>query len=146
VAQTNYQDGLVYGAMNLTDSAAAVQNNLDSLQNIARAGDLGTIKLTDSSVPVLTVTAAQFSADSTVLNDIASAHAITVEVSGTAVGHNILAGNWAGADALQFSDQTVIVAATPGPVGTVTTGNITELYAAVFSREPDVGGLAFYQN
>jgi hypothetical protein len=47
---------------------------------------------------------------------------------------------------VQFSDQTVILAATPGPANAVTTGNITELYAAVLAREPDVGGLAFYQN
>jgi hypothetical protein len=48
--------------------------------------------------------------------------------------------------ALQFSDQTDIVAAAPGANGAVTTGNITELYSAALSREPDVAGLAFYQN
>jgi len=47
--------------------------------------------------------------------------------------------------ALQFSDVTDIVAATPGN-GLVTTGNITELYGTVFGRLPDVAGLAFYQN
>ncbi len=46
--------------------------------------------------------------------------------------------------ALQFSDHTAIVAQTPSN-GTVTTGNITELYGAVFGRLPDVAGLAFYQ-
>jgi len=45
--------------------------------------------------------------------------------------------------ALQFADHTLIVAATPGQ-GTVTTGNITELYGAVFGRLPDVSGLTFY--
>ena len=48
--------------------------------------------------------------------------------------------------ALQFSDTTLIVAQTPGPAGAVTTGNVTELYGAVLAREPDVPGLAFYQN
>jgi len=47
--------------------------------------------------------------------------------------------------ALQFSDMTLIVAQHPGVNGAVTTGNITELYAAVLDREPDVGGLAYYQ-
>ena len=47
--------------------------------------------------------------------------------------------------ALQFADHTLIVAATPGTT-TVTTGNITELYGAVLGREPDVPGLAYYQN
>ena len=48
--------------------------------------------------------------------------------------------------ALQFADQTDIVAAAPASGGAVTTGNVTELYSAVFGREPDVGGLSFYQN
>lgn len=47
--------------------------------------------------------------------------------------------------AVQFSDATVIVAQQPGTAA-VTTGNITELYSAVFGREPDVSGLAYYQN
>jgi len=69
-----------------------------------------------------------------------------VQMTGTAAAHNFSGENWTGANALQFSDQTVIVAATPGSANAVTTGNITELYAAVLAREPDVGGLAFYQN
>jgi hypothetical protein len=48
--------------------------------------------------------------------------------------------------ALHFSDFTEIVAQTPGPASAATTGNITEIYGAVFGREPDVGGLAFYQS
>jgi hypothetical protein len=48
-----------------------------------------------------------------------------------------------GITAIQFNDYINIVAATPGQ-GNVTTGNITELYGAVFSRQPDVPGLAFY--
>jgi len=46
--------------------------------------------------------------------------------------------------ALQFADRSIIVAAAPGTNG-VTTGNLTELYSAVFGREPDVPGLAYYQ-
>ena len=48
--------------------------------------------------------------------------------------------------AVQFSDTTIIVAQTPGTSDAPTTGNITELYAAVFGRLPDVPGLAYYQN
>jgi hypothetical protein len=48
-------------------------------------------------------------------------------------------------NALQFSDQTVMVAPTPGSNGAVTGGNVTELYGAVFGRLPDVPGLAFYE-
>lgn len=46
-------------------------------------------------------------------------------------------------NALQFSDRTVIIATTPG-TGTVTDGNLTELYGAVLARQPDVPGLAYY--
>ena len=45
---------------------------------------------------------------------------------------------------LQFADHSLIVAAAPGS-NTVTTGNVTELYGAVFGRLPDVPGLAYYQ-
>ena len=46
--------------------------------------------------------------------------------------------------ALKFSDFTLIVAQAPGS-SAVTTGNITDLYAAVLGREPDVAGLNYYQ-
>ncbi|GEM_PF-873430 len=52
-----------------------------------------------------------------------------------------------GVTAIKFSDFTDIVAQTPGSgeAGHVTTGNVTELYGAVFGRLPDVPGLAYYQ-
>lgn len=46
--------------------------------------------------------------------------------------------------ALQFADHILIVAQAPS-FSSVTTGNITELYGAIFGREPDVAGLAYYQ-
>lgn len=52
-----------------------------------------------------------------------------------------------GINAIQFSDATVIIASAPGASGgTPTSGNITELYGAVFGRLPDTAGLAYYQN
>jgi hypothetical protein len=47
--------------------------------------------------------------------------------------------------ALQFSDYTLIVAQAPG-ASTVTGGNITELYSAVFGRVPDLAGLSYYED
>ena len=50
-------------------------------------------------------------------------------------------------EAAHFSDGTqLIVAQAPGDANHVNTGNITELYAAVLAREPDLDGLTFYQN
>jgi uncharacterized protein GlcG (DUF336 family) len=69
----------------------------------------------------------------------ANGHTVDIDYSG---------GGYAFTDvnAIQFTDRTIIVAQTPASNGTVTTGNVTELYAAVFGREPDVPGLNYYQN
>jgi len=131
-------------SISISDTLAHVTSGLDSLESMI--SKIGSILLTDSGTPNLTVTAAQFAADATALNDITSAHAVTVQMTGNAAQHNFTGENWTGASALQFADQTVIVAATPGGANAVTTGNVTELYSAVLAREPDVSGLAFYQN
>ena len=47
--------------------------------------------------------------------------------------------------ALQFSDVTEFIAPAPGTGGVNNGGNITELYAAVFGRVPDVQGLSYYE-
>ena len=160
------------------DSAANVAADLDGLNNIAAAGKLGSITLTDSSTPTLTIGAAQLTSDAPALADIKggfqldiaatagvaitgmSGVATTVEFLGNEAdcsftaagdGSGLTVSDSAGAyqvssvQALQFADGSVIVAATPGPASAVTTGNMAELYGAVFGREPDVGGLAFYQ-
>jgi len=48
--------------------------------------------------------------------------------------------------ALQFSDTTLIVTRAPGAAAVPTSGNIAELYGAVFGRLPDVPGLTYYEN
>lgn len=48
--------------------------------------------------------------------------------------------------ALSFGGALDFVATKPGPANAITSGNITELYGAVFGRLPDVPGLAFYQS
>lgn len=48
-------------------------------------------------------------------------------------------------NALRFADLTDIVAQAPSAGAAPTTGNITELYGAVFGRLPDIPGLAFYE-
>ena len=83
-----------------------------------------------------------------VFSGTASQYAVTQGVNASSLNVTNAAGlavtTLTNVTALQFSDLTEIVAQTPGN-GTVTTGNITELYAAVFGREPDISGLAFYQ-
>jgi len=75
----------------------------------------------------------------------------SVEVSQGAAGLTVTGGGatlqLSNVTALQFADTTEIVAQTPGSgvAGNVTTGNITELYGAVFGRLPDTAGLAYYQ-
>ncbi|HMA51950.1 MAG TPA: C2 family cysteine protease, partial [Magnetospirillaceae bacterium] len=101
-------------SLSVSGSAATVAGDLSTLQSLAAKGALGSVTLTDTGTPNLTVTAAQFTADAAALSDITSAHAVTVQMTGNAALHNFTGENWAGASALQFADQTVIVAATPG--------------------------------
>jgi len=56
----------------VSDTAANVSSNIDALEGIASAGQLGSISLTDSGVPTISVTAAQLANDAPVLNDISS--------------------------------------------------------------------------
>jgi len=89
-----------------------------------------------------------------------SGHGTAVELSGTAGQYSLSSdGNGvgftvtssAGSDhisnitALSFGGTLDFVAASPGTADAITDGNITELYGAVFGREPDLPGLAFYQ-
>ncbi len=129
----------------VVDSALNVGASLDGLATLAAKGGLAAITLTDAGIPNLTLTLAQFSADSAALKAISSPHTATVLMTGDAGTHDFTTDKFAGASALQFADQTVIVAAAPGGSGALTTGNITQLYAAVLGREPDIAGLAFYQ-
>ena len=162
--------------VSVVDSAANVQNGLDALQGLA--ADIGSITLTDSGTPSLSLTAAQLNADGGVLKAITSdytltvaagtssvniaglsGHATTVVFSGDASQYSVTASNGTitvsgggvsdqltNVAAIKFADFTEIVASTPGSANAPTTGNITELYSAVLAREPDVGGLSFYQN
>lgn len=88
-----------------------------------------------------------------------SGHATTVQFGAGAIDYTVTAANGVitvtsgtvtdsliGIAALQFTDFTEIVAAAPSSSGAPTTGNVTELYAGVLGREPDVAGLGFYQS
>jgi len=68
-----------------------------------------------------------------------SGDGVSFTLSASSIGTDHLSG----VTALEFGSSLDIVAATPRQ-GTVTTGNITELYGAVFDRQPDIPGLAFY--
>lgn len=69
----------------------------------------------------------------------------TVAVTDTGTGRTST-DHLSGVSALQFGSQTDIVAQAPGSGGHVTTGNVTELYGAVFGRLPDIAGLKFYED
>ena len=77
----------------------------------------------------------------------ASQYTVTPTGDGTSftIASGTVTDHLSGVTALQFGSTQDIVAATPGSNGVVTTGNVTELYGAVFGRLPDVPGLAYYQ-
>ena len=145
------------------DTAADVQASLDGLLPLVTAGDLTNIILTDSTLPTLDVTTAQMSADATVMakfagtflvaspggdlagfSGTASQYTVTVLDSGVTVSGNGETITLGGVAELRFADQTELVAQTPAS-GSVNSGNLAELYGAVFGRQPDIGGLAFYR-
>ncbi len=178
-AATAFQSGQIAAGTLIRDSARDIQSAIDALAPLAAAKDLAAITLTDSGIPVLTISATQASSDAGVLSKIvgtfsltetvdaanltisgpANALGTTIAFSGAAAqftltpagdGLNFTVTGSGTTDhltniqALKFSDYTLIVAQAPGD-GVVTTGNITNIYAAVLSREPDLAGLSYYQ-
>jgi hypothetical protein len=65
-------------AVNVTDSAANVVANLDTLQTLAVAHELGDVTLTDSGMPTLTITKQQETADTLALAAIVTPHSIVI--------------------------------------------------------------------
>jgi hypothetical protein len=83
-----------------------------------------------------------------VFSGAAAAYTITPDGNGT--GFTLTDGattdHLSGIQALQFSDVTEVVASqTSVADSAVTSAQITTLYAAVFSRQPDIPGLGFYE-
>lgn len=128
-----------------TLSLTAAQLNSDAA---ALGAVSGTYQLSiDASAATTTISGVPGHGNTVVFSGTASQYSITANIDGgglTVAGSNSTA-HLTNVTALQFSDVIDIVATPPGH-GVVTTGNITELYAAVFARQPDIGGLVFYQN
>ncbi len=65
----------------ISDTAAAVQAHLDALQGLAASGSLGSITMTDTALPNLSVSTAQLTTDAAVLADITSNFTLSVDAS-----------------------------------------------------------------
>lgn len=150
--------------LTVLDDGADVATSLDGLQKLAAAGELTTIDFTNQDVPVLKVATAQLASDTAALAKLSGIYLVSapsVDIAG-------LIGNAADYKAyeqngvitvsssnqqvhldqqtalLKFADTTELVAQTPGANGAITSGNLAELYSAVFGREPDIAGLGYY--
>jgi len=111
--------------------------------------DIGGNYALDITLPAtgVTLTAPQDHGITAILGGLSSQYTITAAGDGESIilsNDTGVADKLTGFTAIQFTDHTDIVAQTPGK-GSVTTGNVAELYAAVLAREPDVPGLAFYE-
>lgn len=131
-------------------SITAAQFSTDSAALKDLSGNF-TLTINTGSSTNLTLTGLAGHANTVSFTDAASDYAIsvsstgdTVTVTDTGTGRTST-DSLSGITALQFGSQTDIVAETPGH-GQVTTGNVTELYGAVFGRLPDVAGLKFYED
>lgn len=65
-------------SVNISDTAANVQSNIDSLETLDAAGEITGIVLTDGGTPTITITAAQATSDKTAILDITSSHNLVV--------------------------------------------------------------------
>jgi hypothetical protein len=66
------------GELAISDTAAAVDTNLDALQALVAQGEIGAITLTDGGSPTLNISAAQLSNDAATLLDIRSSFRIVI--------------------------------------------------------------------
>ena len=90
------------GGITVNDSAANVQGGLATLEtSIAK---IGTITLTNSTTPTLTVTYAQFAADASVLSDISSPYSLHVTSVSVTNFAAVAANSHVGASAISVSD------------------------------------------
>jgi len=82
-----------------------------------------------------------------VFNGTASQYTVTPAGDGVAftVSTSGSSDHLSNVQALQFSDLTIFATQIPS-TSVVTTGNVTELYGAVFGHQPSAAGLAYYLN
>lgn len=126
-------------SLSVSDTAANVSTNLDSLQSIFTAGKLTSVVLTDSGTPTLAITAAQLTADAGVLAALPWNYALSVSgatvlgATATATGNHVVsvavtdtsAHVYSNLDALQAlvaaNKLTAVTLSDPGAIHVVTT-------------------------
>jgi len=121
--------GLVSSVTAVNDSAANVSANLDTLQQVASAGELGTITLTDSGTPALTLSVAQITSDAAVLKAISGPYTLAVTDTAANVAADL--------DSLQ----ALVTAKTLSSI-TLTDSGIPTLSLTAAQLSADAGALA----
>lgn len=104
----------------VSDTSANVMTYLPQLQTQAAAGRITSITFTDSTTPTLALTAAQLTADTTVLGTIVSAYNLSIS-SVTAANASTVAGT-AHVTALTVSDTAANIVANIAALQTLATG------------------------
>jgi hypothetical protein len=99
----------------VTDSAADVAANLNSLQGLAASGTLTSITLTDGTIPTLSITAAQLTGDAKALADISGGYDLAI-AAGT--GNATIAGLAGHADTVTYTGTASQYTVTPSGNGT----------------------------
>ena len=149
--QSDLSSGKVVGAAvtNVTYAAITVTAPQESTDSSLLSVLSGNFYLIVDATASDNVSLTGLSGKGTVVELFGSASQYTLTPSGDgssfAIASGTVSDHLSGVTALSFGGTLDFVAATPANGGNATTGNITELYAAVLAREPDVPGLAFYQ-
>ncbi len=107
-------------AVAVSDTAANVLAYLSQLQTQAAAGRINSIVFTDSTTPTLPLTAAQLTADATVLGKITSAY--NMSISGVTAANAVTVAGQAHVTSISVSDTGANVVANIAALETLATG------------------------
>jgi len=131
------------GIPNLTLAAAMLSADQAALNAIS--SDYTITVTADTSTPAIDGIAGRGMIVSIPGN--ASQYTVVSGGDGESFALNGLPGDYTikNATELQFADHSDFVASATAPSGGISSSQITTLYAAVFSRTPDVPGLAYYE-
>ena len=140
--------GSAYGQWNasfpfaVSDSAAHVARSLDGLESLAAQGKLGSIALTDSGIPTLSISAAQTVSDATALQAISGSYVLSVAVPATGATVEGVRGQGATAVFSGAASQYTVTPAGDGVNFTVSasggTAHLSNITALQFSDLTDI--------
>ena len=120
-----------------TVSAATASTDIDTYETDALASTLGTVALSDSGIPTLTITATQLAADADALNSIVTPY--TLAVTGVSAANAATVAAMTGVVSVAVSDSAANVASNFDALGTLADEGVLASVALTDSGTPTLG-------